>query len=79
MHDTYQRRRNEKWWDVEIRSTDYESFNILSSVSRVSVLFHLLLMSFFCAVQSSGAPDLEFMLRVNQILIDFVRDMERTE
>ena len=29
--------------------------------------------------QSGGTPDLEFMLRVNQIMIDFVGDREKTE
>ena len=33
VYDTYQRRKNEKWWDVEVRSTDYETFNTLSRVS----------------------------------------------
>ena len=33
-----------------------------------------------CAhIQSGGNPDLEFMLRVNQIMIDFVNDRGKTE
>lgn len=34
VHDTYQKKKDAKWWDVEVRSTDYESFSILSRVSR---------------------------------------------
>ena len=31
------------------------------------------------AFQAGGYPDLEFMLRVNQLMIDFVKDSSRTE
>lgn len=31
------------------------------------------------ALQAGGYPDLEFMLRVNQLMIDFVTDSSRTE
>lgn len=31
------------------------------------------------ALQAGGYPDLEFMLRVNQLMIDFVTDSSKTE
>ena len=33
----------------------------------------------YAHTQSGGNPDLEFMLRVNQIMIDFVNDGGKTE
>jgi hypothetical protein len=53
------KKRSGEWWDMAIRSTDYESFITLS--------------------RAGGYPDLEFMLRVNQLMIDFVSDSTRME
>ena len=38
VYDTYQRKKNEKWWDVEVRSTDYDTFNSLSRVGQSAPL-----------------------------------------
>ena len=32
-HDMYQKKKRENWWNVSVRTSDYESFSMLSRVS----------------------------------------------
>ena len=33
VHDIYHRKKNESWWNINVRSSDYETFSVLSRVS----------------------------------------------
>ena len=55
----------------------------ISALPNPSSLNFMLLTNFSVIIivylQSAGYPDLDFMLRINQILIDFVKDRDKNE
>ena len=61
-------------------STHTHNMHVHTRTQHMLIFVYVLAWTHVCThTQSGGNPDLEFMLRVNQIMIDFVNDGGKTE